>query len=102
MRIVVAIVIADHARDVRAAMAFTATKHQNVVFDEFPPHTEEGTTCLGAVLRISFLEHFHALDNVLTVYASVWWCVVLDLLVLVFFDVICRQDVTEFAWVEGT
>ena len=101
MRIVVAIIIADHAGDFGAADVFTATKHQDVVFDEFPPHAEEGTTCLGAGLHCAFLGLLDALDIVLTVYASVRWCVVLDLLVLVFCDVICRQYVTEFAWVEA-
>ena len=102
MRIVVAIIIADHACDFRAVEVFAATKHQYVVFDEFAPYAEEGTTSLGAGLHFAVLEHLDALDVVLAVYTSVGWSVVLDLLVLVVCDVLCREDVTEIAWVEGT
>ena len=88
LRIVIAIVLADHACEFICVEASAATQHQYAVLNKFPPRADVFTTSLGPVLRFVVSKQFDAPEIVLTVHASAGWRLVLNLLGHVVLDVI--------------
>lgn len=86
---IVVVILADHACDIPAVQTSTATKDQYAILDALAPRADEGTACLEERFWFTVTDS-PALDVVLTVYAFGGRSVVLDLLVPVFRDVLCR------------
>jgi hypothetical protein len=89
------VVVAHHTRGVLAFL--TATEDQHVRLAQSVSHTNELATWLLHCLPNTTVLHNHALDHVLTVYASAGLGFILDLFVLIGLNEVFRDDVTELA-----